>query len=114
VIGKAWLTAVDAAGRRRLDDPADRLEITAALSRGIKVIPVLVDGASMPSARDLPEPIVSLARHQAIELRSARIEADTERLGAALERLGASSSAYQRPRGPARNTGGPPTWSPMR
>jgi hypothetical protein len=95
VIGKAWSTAVDAAGRRRLDDPADwvRLEIAAALSRGIKVIPVLVDGASMPSARDLPEPIVSLARHQAIELRSARIEADAGRLGAALERLGAGRNA---------------------
>jgi TIR domain len=95
VIGKAWSTAADATGRRRLDDPTDwvRLEIAAALGRGIKVIPVLVDGAPMPSARDLPEPLAPLARHQALELRSARIEQDAERLGAALERLGAGRNA---------------------
>jgi len=95
VIGKTWMTAVDAAGRRRLDDPKDwvRLEIASALARGVKVIPVLVDGAPMPSARDLPEPLAALARHQALELRTTRLEQDAERLGAALERLGAGRNA---------------------
>jgi hypothetical protein len=92
VIGATWSAAVDAEGRRRLDDSADwvRLEIAAALRRGIKVVPVLVDGAPMPSARELPEP---LARHQAFNLRSARFEEDAGRLGAALERLGAGRNA---------------------
>jgi TIR domain len=95
VIGATWSAAVDAAGRRRLDDPADwvRLEIAAALRRGIKVVPVLVDGAPMPSPRELPEPLAPLARHQAFNLRSARFEEDAARLGAALERLGAGRNA---------------------
>src|SRR5262249_54441010 len=67
--------------------------IAAALARGVKVIPVLVDGAPMPSARDLPEPLAALARHQALDLRTAQLEQDAERLGTALERLGAGRNA---------------------
>ena len=49
LIGKDWLTA-DSAGRRRLDDPNDfvRVETATALARGIRVVPVLVEGAEMP------------------------------------------------------------------
>ena len=45
VIGDRWLAAADEDGRR-LDDPGDfvRLEIEAALTRGVRVIPVLVGG----------------------------------------------------------------------
>src|ERR1700722_7003092 len=51
VIGPRWLT-VEGDGGRRIDDPQDwvRLEIETALSREIRVIPVLVDEAKMPSA----------------------------------------------------------------
>ena len=50
IIGPTWLTATDERGRRRLDDPDDivRLEIEAALARGVRVIPILVEGAVMP------------------------------------------------------------------
>jgi len=50
VIGRRWLIAVEEEGRRRLDHSEDyvRLEIATALKRGIRVIPMLVDGASMP------------------------------------------------------------------
>ena len=53
VIGPQWLTVTDDSGRRRLNDPEDfiRLEIKAALDRGIRVVPVLVGGASMPRGR---------------------------------------------------------------
>src|SRR5262249_48673194 len=64
-----------------------------ALARGVKVIPVLIDGAPMPSARDLPEPLAALARHQALDLRTTHLEQDAERLGLALERLGAGRNA---------------------
>jgi len=55
VVGKHWLTATDEDGNRRLDNANDfiRLEIATALKRGIRVIPVLVDGASMPRSVDL-------------------------------------------------------------
>src|SRR6516164_11410919 len=43
VIGPHWLDARDADGKRRLDNPEDfvRLEVSAALERGIRVMPVL-------------------------------------------------------------------------
>jgi hypothetical protein len=54
VIGPAWLSADDDAGRR-IDDPSDpvRREVRTALQRGIPVLPLLVD-ARMPDAADLP------------------------------------------------------------
>lgn len=56
LIGRDWLTAHDQAGRRRLDLKTDwvRAELTRALKRNIRVIPVLVDGAEMPSPKFLP------------------------------------------------------------
>ena len=70
VIGERWLTATDEEGRRRLDNPEDfvRIEIATALKRGIRVIPVLVDGASMPRSGDLPNDLQSLVRRQALEV----------------------------------------------
>jgi hypothetical protein len=69
VIGPQWLDAEEG-GVRRLDDPLDwvRLEIANALDRRIRVIPVLVNGASMPSEADLPDALRPLARRYAIEL----------------------------------------------
>src|SRR5262245_35473402 len=59
LIGRDWLASRNASGRRRLDDSNDfvRLEIEAALKRNIPVTPVLVQGAQMPAAEDLPESI---------------------------------------------------------
>ena len=55
-IGPDWLSVADASGKRRLDDTEDfvRMEILAALERKIRVIPVLVGGARMPTKQDLP------------------------------------------------------------
>src|SRR4051794_9934417 len=53
VIGPHWLDAADAHGQRRLDDPRDftRLELSTGLrNEHVRVIPVLVDGATMPGA----------------------------------------------------------------
>src|ERR1700694_2577682 len=57
VIGRQWVHSQDASGDRRLDDPKDsvRLEIATALDRDVRVIPVLVQGISMPNERELPE-----------------------------------------------------------
>src|SRR5215471_9819026 len=74
VIGRQWLTATDGRGWRRLDDRGDfvRLEIETALTRGICVIPVLVDGARMPRAGELPASLSALASRQALELSPSR------------------------------------------
>src|SRR5215207_4361925 len=73
IIGKQWLT-ISNGGVRRLYEPDDflRLEITTALSRNIPVVPVLVQGAAIPRAQDLPADIKSLTRRKAFEIGDAR------------------------------------------
>lgn len=82
VIGPRWLAVTDEDGRRRLDNPEDfvRLEIEAALERGVRVIPVLVEGARMPRSDHLPESLRGFARRQALELAHNRFNADCGRL----------------------------------
>lgn len=86
VIGPAWLEQRDAQGRQRLDDPQDfvRQEIAAALAQGKRVVPLLVGGAAMPRAQDLPGDLAALARCQAVELRDASFAQDVAQLLAAL------------------------------
>jgi hypothetical protein len=68
VIGPRWLEATDSAGRRRLDRDDDyvRFELETALGRRLHIVPVLVDGASVPSATELPESLARLAHLNAI------------------------------------------------
>ena len=83
VIGPRWTNIKDAAGQRRLDDPNDytRLEIATALTRkDVRVIPVLVESAKMPSTAELPDDLQSLARRNAIELSDKRWEYDVSQL----------------------------------
>ncbi|HXO27232.1 MAG TPA: toll/interleukin-1 receptor domain-containing protein, partial [Thermoanaerobaculia bacterium] len=89
VIGNDWLRVKDAAGHRRLDDEADyvRLELATALQRSIRVIPVLVQGAPMPRAEELPADIARLARRNAIELSDARWAYDVDRLSHTIEEV---------------------------
>ena len=76
IIGKHWVSSADSQNGRRLDDPGDfvRIEIEAALKRNVPVIPVLVDGAAMPQAGDLPDSLKKLTRRQAIEISHSRFE----------------------------------------
>ena len=87
IIGREWLRASDAGGARRLDDPGDlvRLEIATALERGIRVVPVLVQGAQMAGAADLPDGLKELARRNAQEVSDSRFHSDVQRLIEALE-----------------------------
>ena len=88
VIGRRW--AGDSGDQSRLHLPNDwiRLEIAAALKRGIRVIPVLVEGAASPVDADLPEDLKPLARRQALTLSDERWDYDVQQLAAALESLG--------------------------
>ena len=87
LIGRRWLDARDPSGGRRLDDPEDmvRMEISAALNRDdVLVIPVLVQGATMPHPNELPPDIAGLARRNALEISDARWDFDADRLARAL------------------------------
>jgi len=87
VVGRHWLDARDAAGRRRLDDHGDfvRLELELALAARAAVVPVLVEGATMPSAGDLPASLAEFSRCQAIELSDTRWRQDVDRLAGTLQ-----------------------------
>lgn len=87
VIGRDWLDATDEHGRRRLEDPRDlvRVEIETALGRGVRVVPVLVNGAAMPKQADLPERLAELTHRHALPLRSETFQFDVARLLAAVE-----------------------------
>jgi tetratricopeptide (TPR) repeat protein len=82
LIGRDWSTVADSRGKRRLDNPDDfvRIEIEAALQRDIRVVPVLVDGASLPQADDLPSSLRSLTRRQALEVSHTSFRSEVARL----------------------------------
>ncbi|HEY6254075.1 MAG TPA: PASTA domain-containing protein [Candidatus Angelobacter sp.] len=86
LIGKNWIEARNEDGQRRLDDPADfvRLELAAALKRDIPVIPVLVQGARMPRAEQLPDSLKELAYRNGVELTHPRWASDLQLLIKAL------------------------------
>jgi TIR domain len=81
VIGKSWL---DGSNGRRLHESGDlvRFEIEKALERKkeVRLIPVLVENASMPRGESLPDSLKSLVRKQAIEISSTRFDSDLQQL----------------------------------
>ena len=86
LIGPSWLTMTDDSGRRRLDDPQDfvRLEVEAALAAGKPVFPVLVEGASMPAAAELPASIGAVSASNALEITDRHFAGEVARLVAAM------------------------------
>lgn len=85
IIGKTWVSATDSHGRRRLDNQNDyvRLEIASAIRERARVIPLLVDGADMPS--DLPPALESLGFKHAFSIHDDGWTDDVNRLIAMLE-----------------------------
>ena len=82
VIGPDWLTSTKDDGTRRIDDPEDfvRTEIAAALSRNIPVVPVLLDGAQVPHASQLPENLKPLAKRNGAQLDRKSFAADVDHI----------------------------------
>jgi hypothetical protein len=89
VIGKNWLAATNAAGQKRLEIPDDyvRIEIATALQRNTRVIPLLVQGAVMPSAEELPDDLAPLTRRNAFELHESSWREEIQRLITTLDRV---------------------------
>ena len=81
MIGEDWLNASNAQGRR-LDNPNDfvRLEVATALDRDIRVIPVLLKNAKMPSEDELPDVLKKLARRNAIQIHDDQFEESVNKL----------------------------------
>jgi parallel beta-helix repeat protein len=106
LIGRQWTTLADEEGRRRLDNPDDyvRFEVQTALERGIRVIPVLVDGARPPRQQELPVELHKLARLNALELSYGRYQYDADRLIDLIQRVVAPAQAERL----AREAAGPP------
>jgi hypothetical protein len=87
VIDPGWSVAPASAEGRYAELPGDMVafELAEAFKSGIRVIPVLVRGASMPKAADLPEALRPLAQLHAVELRpDHNFSIDVDRLVAAL------------------------------
>lgn len=103
VIGRDWLEARDAKGRRRIDLDHDfvQIEIAAALQRNVRVIPVLVDDADMPAADQLPDPLKTLARRNAFPVSHARFATDIQTLSDSLQRVVGAAPAAPAPARPA-------------
>lgn len=88
LIGAHWLDAKDPrTGKRRLDDENDfvRVEVGEALRRKIPVVPVILDGARMPEASELPPDLATLIRRQAEFVEFRTFDTDVARL---IDRLG--------------------------
>lgn len=87
LIGPQWATLRDDAGRRRLEAPDDVVaaEVAQALSLTVPVIPVLLGGAAMPKAADLPAALQGLLARNALELSDSRWSHDCDRLFDALQ-----------------------------
>ena len=69
IIGEQWL-AVSQNGQPRLQNPTDyvRIEIEAALQRGIPVIPVLLGKTAMPYENELPASLANLVFRNALQV----------------------------------------------
>lgn len=87
VIGLEWLTIQGPDGTRRLDEPGDyvRGEVSAALAAGVPVVPVLVGGAELPAADDLPADLRPLVNRQAARIRDDSWHQDVDALVRRLE-----------------------------
>ncbi|MEO8369068.1 MAG: toll/interleukin-1 receptor domain-containing protein [Candidatus Solibacter sp.] len=84
VIGRLWVQTLQERGE---GEDFVREEVSAALRRGATVIPVLVGGALMPSAAQLPQSLAALSRRQAVEIRDGRFDDDVTVLIEALQKI---------------------------
>ena len=101
LIGKRWQGEREGAPPRIRDD-ADlvRKEVAAGLAApGMRVIPVLLDGATMPDPAQLPPDLHALAGRHAVELDNSRFAADMAHLVLEIEAAlgeGAAAPATRR------------------
>jgi hypothetical protein len=72
VIGPKWLGGKGKDARIDANNDPVRIEVETALKQGTPIIPVLVGGATMPKAADLPESLQELCYINAAEVDGGR------------------------------------------
>lgn len=72
VIGPGWTLGRDPYGYRLIDNPYDpvRVEVREALAQRRLVVPLLLQGATMPRIEELPPDIAPLALRQGVQVRN--------------------------------------------
>lgn len=98
LIGPQWLSLMKESAQRSLVEPVDdvarqELEIALRNEGNIDVLPVLVDGATMPHSYELPTSLQRLTDRQAARLELVSYDKDVERL---MDRLVTLSSEPRR------------------
>jgi hypothetical protein len=95
LVGPSWL-GQNLDGQVRLGLPNDyvRLELREALARRKPLIPLLVNGARIPAAADLPEDVSRLLQFNFLELSDTRWRHDFNVLTTELESLGISPKPF--------------------
>jgi hypothetical protein len=78
VLGQHWTSLADASGQPRIRAMGDHVaaEVRTALQTKGRVIPVLVNGARMPSAAELPPELAPLTQLNAVPLRHETFDSD--------------------------------------
>ncbi|MGH9279279.1 MAG: toll/interleukin-1 receptor domain-containing protein [Acidimicrobiales bacterium] len=94
LIGRGWLNETDKQGRRKIDKPGDfvRLELESAIKKKLRILPVLVQDAEMPSAEDLPGSLATFARRNAFEISDKRWTDDIAELIQVLDEIAAAKA----------------------
>ena len=82
LIGESWRGSLTPSGTLRIFEDRDfiRREVAAALSSGVKVVPVLANGVSMPAEEALPHDLRRLTQRHALSVRHADFERDIAHL----------------------------------
>jgi hypothetical protein len=99
MIGPHWLKIKNAEGIPRIQNEDDwvRKEIDMALQKKLRVIPVLVNGAKMPEASELPAELQELSLNHAQEISSSRWNYDVGELIKVLEKVIPSKKPEPKP-----------------
>lgn len=93
VIGGKWLSKSWAKrpffGSRIRRTDFVQLEIEQAIDHGVPIVPVLIDGASMPKSNDLPEGMREMLKINAVNIGAGRaFHSDIDELISTFDRLG--------------------------
>lgn len=82
LVGTDWLDVKGKSGERRLAKPSDRVrvEVEMALRLEVPILPVLVDGAEMPTSDDLPDSMASFAFYNARHLDAHSFDHHSQRI----------------------------------